>query len=257
MATITTRADFKKYCLRRLGFPVIEINVDDDQVEDRIDDALQYWQDYHFDGLQKIYYVKAIQQTDINQKYINLSNVLDASNNTMEIVGVTRVFPITDSQAGVNMFDLRYQLRLNELYDFTSASYINYTLTQQHLRSLELMFTGEVPIRFQRHMQKLFIDWSWGSKQAELGDVIVAECYASINPDVYGRVWNDRWMKEYTTALIKRMWGNNLKKFAGLQLPGSVTLNGDRIFQEAIDEIAKLEQQMQIEYGAPLEFMMN
>jgi hypothetical protein len=119
------------------------------------------------------------------------------------------------------------------------------------------MFTGEVPIRFQRHMQKLFIDWSWGSKQAELGDVIVAECYASINPDVYGRVWNDRWMKEYATALIKRMWGNNLKKFAGLQLPGSVTLNGDRIFQEAIDEIAKLEQQMQIEYGAPLEFMMN
>jgi hypothetical protein len=119
------------------------------------------------------------------------------------------------------------------------------------------MFTGEVPIRFQRHMQKLFIDWSWGSKQAELGDVIVAECYASINPDVYGRVWNDRWMKEYATALIKRMWGNNLKKFAGLQLPGSVTLNGDRIFQEAIDEIAKLEQQMQTEYGAPLEFMMN
>jgi hypothetical protein len=257
MATITTRANFKQYCLRRLGFPVIEINVDDDQVEDRIDDALQYWQDYHFDGLQKIYYVKAIQQTDINNKYIDLSNVLDASNNTMEIVGVTRIFPITDTQAGVNMFDLRYQLRLNELYDFTSASYINYTLTQQHLRSLELMFTGEVPIRFQRHMQKLFIDWSWGSKQAELGDVIVAECYASINPDVYGRVWNDRWMKEYATALIKRMWGNNLKKFAGLQLPGSVTLNGDRIFQEAIDEIAKLEQQMQTEYGAPLEFMMN
>ena len=256
MATITTRANFKQYCLRRLGFPVIEINVDDDQVEDRIDDALQYWQDYHFDGLQKIYYVKAIQQTDINNKYIDLSNVLDASNNTMEIVGVTRIFPITDTQAGVNMFDLRYQLRLNELYDFTSASYINYTLTQQHLRSLELMFTGEVPIRFQRHMQKLFIDWSWGSKQAELGDVIVAECYASINPDVYGRVWNDRWMKEYATALIQRMWGNNLKKFAGLQLPGSVTLNGDRIFQEAIDEIAKLEQQMQTEDGAPLEFMM-
>jgi len=226
-------------------------------VEDRIDDALQYWQDYHFDGLQKIYYVKGILQTDIDQKYINLSNVLDASNNTMEIVGVTRVFPITDSQAAVNMFDLRYQLRLNELYDFTSASYINYTLTQQHLRSLELMFTGEVPIRFQRHMQKLFIDWAWGTSQANVGDIVVAECYASINPDVYGRVWNDRWMKEYATALIKRMWGNNLKKFAGLQLPGSVTLNGDRIFQEAIDEIAKLEQQMQTEYGAPLEFMMN
>jgi hypothetical protein len=257
MATLTNRKDFTDYCLRRLGWPVIDINIDDDQIADRIDDALQYWQDYHFDGLQKVYYIKAIQQTDINQRYLDLSGSTDAQGNPMEIVGVSRIFPISDSASNVNMFDLRYQLRLNELYDFTSASYINYTLTQQHLRSLEQMFTGEVPIRFQRHMQRLYIDWSWGPQEAGIGSVVIAESYAAINPDVYNRVWNDRWLKEYATSLIKRTWGNNLKKFDGLQLPGGVTLNGDKIYQEAADEIERLEKEMENNYGAPLEFFMN
>jgi len=257
MPTVTDRQTLKEYCLRRLGAPVIEINVDDEQVEDRIDDTLQYWQDYHFDGLQKLYYIKKVSQTDIDQKYVDLTSVTDSSNNSLDIVGVTRIFPVTDSQSSINMFDLRYQLRLNELYDFTSASYVNYTLTQQHLRSLELMFSGEVPIRFQRHMKKLYIDWAWGASEAPLGTTIIAECYASINPQVYNEVWNDRWIKEYATALIKRTWGNNLKKFAGLQLPGGVTLNGDKIYQEADDEIRALQEQMETQYGAPLEFMMN
>jgi hypothetical protein len=257
MATITSREQFKDYCLRRLGFPVIEINVDDDQVSDRIDDALQYWQDYHFDGLQKIYYIKAILQSDVNQRYLDLSNITDSSNNAMQIVGVTRIFPLYDSQATINMFDLRYQLRLNELYDFTSASYINYTMTQQHLRMLEQLFTGEVPIRYQRHMQRLYIDWAWGSSQAPAGTVVVAECYANIDPAIYVQAWNDRWLKEYATALIKRSWGNNLKKFNGIQLPGGVTLNGDKIYQEATDEINALHAEIGDKYGAPLEFMMN
>ena len=257
MATITNRSDFKTYCLRRLGFPTIEINVDDDQVEDRIDDALQYWTDYHFDGLQKVYYIKALQQTDIDQRYLDLSTAQDDQGNPLEIVGVTRIFPISDSQSTVNMFDLRYQLRLNELYDFTSASYINYTLTQQHLRSLEIMFTGEVPIRFQRHMQRLYIDWNWGDSEAPVGTVVIAEAYAAINPDVFNLVWNDRWLKEYTTALIKRTWGNNMKKFGCIQLPGGVTLNGDVIYKEAADEIERLEKEMENQYGPPLEWFMN
>lgn len=257
MPAVTDRRTFKEYCLRRLGFPVIEINVDDDQIEDRIDDALQYWQDYHFDGLQKIYYVRMLTSGDIQQKYLDMSQVRDSSNNHLDVVGVTRIFPIYDSLATFNMFDLRYQLRLNELYDFTSASYVNYNLTMQHLRSLELMFSGETPIRFQRHMQKLFIEWSWGTSQAPQGMVVVAECYANIDPSVYNRVWNDRWMKEYTTALIKRTWGNNLKKFSGLQLPGGVTMNGDKIYEEAVGEIEKLETEMQSEYGAPLEWYLN
>ena len=257
MPAITNRQDFTDYCLRRLGFPVIELNLDPDQIQDRIDDALQYWQDYHFDGMQKIYYVKALQQTDIDQKYIDLSATEDADGNPMEIIGITRIFPIQDSQAGVNMFDLRYQLRLNELYDFTSASYINYTLTAQHLRSLELLFTGEVPIRFQRHTQRLYIDWAWGNSEAPVGQVVVAEAYANIDPTIYNKVWNDRWLKEYATALIKRSWGANLKKFQGIQLPGGVTLNGDKIYDESFEEIKALEAQMQTEYGAPLEWMMN
>lgn len=254
---ITTRTQFKEYCLRRLGFPVIEINVDDDQVEDRIDDALQYWQDYHFDGLQKLYFIKQIDQTDINNKYLDLSQATDSANNLSEITGVTRIFPMYDSQATINMFDLRYQLRLNELYDFTSASYINYTMTMQHLRMLEQLFVGEIPIRYQRHMQKLFIDWAWGSSQVPVGKVVIIECYGLINPDVYGRVWNDRWLKEYATALIKRSWGNNLKKFGGIQLPGGVILNGDKIYAEATDEIKALETDMEKNYGGILEFFLN
>jgi len=257
MATITSREQFKDYCLRRLGFPVIEINVDDDQVSDRIDDALQYWQDYHFDGLQKVYYIKALLPGDVTQRYLDLSTATDSSNNAMQIVGVTRIFPLYDSQATINMFDLRYQLRLNELYDFTSASYINYTMTQQHLRMLEQNFTGEVPIRFQRHMQRLYIDWAWGSSQAPAGTVVVAECYANIDPAIYTQAWNDRWLKEYATALIKRSWGNNLKKFNGIQLPGGVTLNGDKIYQEATDEINALHAEIGDKYGAPLEMFMN
>jgi len=257
MAAITSRTAFKDYCLRRLGFPVIEINVDDDQVEDRIDDALQYWQDYHFDGLQKVYYIKAVTSTDVNQRYLDVSAATDASNNALQIVGVTRIFPLYDSQASINMFDLRYQLRLNELYDFTSASYINYTMTHQHLRMLEQQFTGEVPIRFQRHMQRLYIDWAWGSSQAPAGTIVIAECYANIDPAVYTQAWNDRWLKEYATALIKRSWGNNLKKFNGIQLPGGVTLNGDKIYQEADNEINALHAEIGDKYGAPLEFLMN
>lgn len=257
MANITNRTDFTTYCLKKLGFPVIEINVDDDQVQDRIDDALQYWQDYHFDGLQKVYWVHTITQNDIDNRYLDCTSATDSGNNSIEIAGISRIFPITDSQANVNMFDLRYQLRLNELYDFTSASYINYTLTQQHLRSLEMMFTGEVPIRFQRHMQRLYIDWSWGYQEAPVGQVVVSECYATIDPVQYGLVWNDRWLKLYATALIKQQWGNNLSKFAGLQLPGGVTLDGQKIQKEARDEIQYLQEQMSVEYTSPLEWFMN
>ena len=258
MPSVTNRQSFKEYCLRRLGFPVIEINIDDDQLEDRIDDAFSYWQDYHFDALQKVYYIKRLDATDITNKYINMSPAVtrDTGNNAVNIVGVTRVFPISDSINTNNMFDLRYQLRLNELYDFTSASYVNYTLTMQHLRSLEIMFTGEVPIRFQRHMHKLFCDWGWGTA-VKAGDVVIAESYAMIDSAQYASVWNDRWLKKYATALIKRTWGNNLKKFAGVQLPGGVVLNGDKIYEEAMEEIKELEEEMTNSYSLPVEFYLN
>lgn len=257
MASPASREELKDYCLRRLGFPVIEINIDDDQIDDRIDDALQYWQDYHFDGLQKVYWIKTVDANDVNNRYLDASTAVDHSNTHIELVGVTRIFPVQDSQATINMFDLRYQLRLNELYDFTSASYINYTMTMQHLRMLEQLFTGEVPIRYQRHTQRLYIDWAWGATEAPVGTTVVAEGYAIIDPNTYSRVWNDRWLKEYATALIKRTWGNNLKKFSGLQLPGGVTLNGDKIYEEAVEEIKALEEEMENNYGGVLEFYLN
>jgi hypothetical protein len=215
--------------------------------------------DYHYDGLQKLYYVRRLSEEDLENRYLDLSPdvVRDDANNSVNVVGVTRIFPLYDSQATINMFDLRYQLRLNELYDFTSASYVNYTLTMQHLRSLELLFTGEIPIRFQRHTNKLYIDWRWKSSDATTRAVVVVECYASLNPEAYNEIWNDRWLKEYATALIKRTWGNNLKKFSGMQLPGGVMLNGDKIYQEAEDEIKKLEDEMESRYGGVLEFFMG
>lgn len=254
---VQNRTDFTNYCLRRLGAPVLEINVDPDQVQDRIDDALQYWQDYHFDGLQKCYWVKTITDEDIANQYLDASTAVDSNNNSIQIVGISRIFPYDDSQANVNMFDLRYQLRLNELYDFTSASYVNFTLTQQHLRSLELMFTGEIPIRFNRHMQRLYVDQAWGDDECPAGSVIISECYAVINPDEYNKVWDDRWLKLYATALIKQQWGINLSKFSGLQLPGGVKLDGQKIKDEAAEEIKYLQEQMSTEYFAPLEWFMN
>lgn len=258
MSNVTNRQSLIEYCLRRLGFPVIEINVDEDQINDRIDDAFQYWQDYHFDALQKVYYIKRLDATDIENRYVNMSPDVtrDVGNNAVNIVGVTRVFPISDSINTNNMFDLRYQLRLNELYDFTSASYVNYTLTMQHLRSLEIMFTGEVPIRFQRHMHKLFCDWGWGSA-VKAGDIVIAESYAMIDSAQYASVWNDRWLKEYATALIKRNWGSNLSKFQGVQLPGGVMLNGQQIYNDAVEEIKALEEEMSSKYELPVDFFLN
>ena len=258
MSTITNRTDFTNYCLRRLGAPVIEINVDPDQVQDRIDDAIQYWQDYHFDGAQKFYWIHTITQQDINNMYLDATQAKDPQGNSVEILGITRIFPLTDSQATINMFDLRYQLRLNELFDFTQSSMINYTMTQQHLRSLEMQFTGEVPIRFVRNMQRLYIDWAWGSGyEVAPSQVVISECYGAIDPDIYPNIWSDRWLKEYATALIKRNWGSNMAKFGGIQLPGGVTLNGKETFDEANIEIRRLEDDMVRDYGGPLEWFMN
>ena len=257
MPTINNRQEFIDYCLRRLGAPVIDINMDPDQIEDRVDDAIQYWQDYHFDGTQKFYWIHSVTQQDINNRYLDASGVLDESNNAIQIIGISRIFPVSDSQANVNMFDLRYQLRLNELYDFTSASYVNYVLTQQHLRDIELMFTGSVPIRWNRITQRLHIDWAWGDQEAPIGTVVVAEAYGAINSTAYPSIWQDRFLKLYATALIKKNWGENMSKFGGIQLPGGVTLNGKEIFDSAVEEISQLHKEMETNYGGPLEFMMN
>ncbi len=247
MPVPTTRDQFKDYCLRKLGAPVIQINLDDDQCEDRIDDALQMYWDYHYDAWQRIYSVHKITQTDINNRYF----VIDQS-----IIGISRIFPVSDSNASINMFDLRYQLRLNELYDFTSASYVNFTLTMQHLRTLELLFTGLTPIRFNRHQSRLYVDWNWGS-EVKIDQQVVAECSQVVDPENFPDVWNDRWLKAYATVLICQQWGSNLRKFDTVLLPGGATLNGEKIYLDASKERKMLEDQLQEEFAYPPEFIMG
>jgi hypothetical protein len=243
VAKPTTREEFKDHCLRRLGWPVIEINVDDDQVDDRVDEALEYFQQFHFDGTEKTYLKHQVTADNKTNGYLPL---------TENVKGVTKVFPVTSSNASVNMFDLRYQLRLHELYDFTSTSYVNYTLTMQHIRTLDLLFSGEVPVRFNKHTDRLYIDMDW-TNDVQVGEYLLLEAYVIVDPDIYNDVWTDKWLQRYCTALIKKQWGNNMKKYTGLQLPGGVQMDGQTIFQESLQEIQELEEEMRMTYEMPPE----
>lgn len=246
MSNPSTREQLKDWCLRQLGHPVIEINVDDDQVEDRIDEALQYFYQFHYDGVERTYLKHQITQDNITNGWIPISD---------SIIGVTKVFPISSSNASVNMFDLRYQLRLHELYDFTSTSYVNYALTMQHIRTLDLLFSGEQPIRFNRHTNKMYLDWNWG--MANVGEFMIIEGYVIIDPQTYSDVYNDRMLKKLATAYIKRQWGNNMKKFNGMQLPGGITMNGQQIFAEADQEAKDIEDQIRNTFEEPPQFILG
>ena len=247
MSIPSSREQLKDWCLRQLGFPVIEINVDDDQVDDRIDEAFQYFQQFHFDGVERTYTKHQLTATDMSNKYIPVSD---------QIVGITRIFPVAASNATVNMFDLRYQLRLHELYDFTSTSYVNYVLTMQHIRTLDMLFSGEQPIRFNRHTNRLYLDWNW-TQFAQEGEFIIIEGTVITDPNTYSRVYNDMMLKRLATAYIKRQWGANMSKFAGMQLPGGITMNGVQIYQDAVNEIKELEQQIRDTYEEPPAFIMG
>lgn len=248
MSTATSREELKDYCLRRLGFPVIEINVSDEQIEDRISDAFQYYSDYHYDAVSKVYLKHTVTQEDIENRYISVND---------SIVGVTRVLPLNNLLSKSYMWDIRYQLILNNLWDLSSTSMMSYTIAMQHIRALELLFVGEIPIRFERHENKIWVDLGWGTTQCPAGTVMVFECYKIIDPEIYTDVYNDRWLKKYATALIKRQWGENLRKFQGITLPGGINLNGDNIYEDAKAEINQLEQEMQSMYELPPEMMMG
>lgn len=247
MSIPATREQHKDWCLRQLGFPVLDINVDDDQVDDAVDQSLQYFQDFHFDAVERWYLKHQLTETDKTNKYIPISD---------NIIGITRVFPVGSTNASVNMFDLRYQLRLHELYDFTSTSYVNYVLTQQHIRTLDLLFSGEVPIRFNRNTNKLFIDWDW-NYDLDVGEWLIIEGYIITDPADYTKVWNDRLLKRLSTAYIKKQWGTNMKKFQGMQLPGGIMMNGQQIYNEAVQEIQEIEQLIRNTFEIPPEFILG
>ena len=265
MATPSTKATLKSYCLRALGHGVIDINVSDDQVDDRLDEALQYFAEYHYDGIERMLLKHQITSADITRGTSDASttatDVVDSSVTATWIEGkgyipipasvlsVVQVFPFSDTTTS-NMFDLRYQLRLNDLYDFSSTSIMHYEMTLQHLDFLEHVLVGEIPIRFNQHQQRLYLDMDWNN-DVTADEYIVIECYRKLDPTTYTDVYNDMYLKRYATSLIKKQWGANLSKFNGVAMLGGVTMNGEQIYTQAIEEITRLEEQIQLAFELP------
>lgn len=249
MATPTTRQQLKDYCLRALGQPVIEVNVEDSQVEDRIDEALQYFAKWHHDGGQKMYYTYQLTSTDISRKCIDTAPI-DPS-----ILTINRIFHMGFNISTHNIFNIRYQLALNDFYGLrTGQTNLNYYVsTMQYIELLEQLLDPEKQIRFNRVNNKLFIDATTTDMQA--GTYLMIEAYTANNPETATEIYNDNFLKKYTIALIKRQWGVNLSKYEGMPLPGNVTFNGGKIYQEATEEIAKLEEDVQSKYQLPPDFI--
>ena len=244
MATPNSKATFKEYILRRLGKPVIEINIDDDQMDDRIDEALLYYQDYHFDGTQDMFLKHEITAADISNEYITIAN---------DYIGIVDIFDIGDSTSTNNLFNVRYQIALNDMYDLSRMDLVPYFMNMMNLRHIEEMLVGKQPIRYNRHVNKLWIDMDWGNVTA--GHYIVAKGYQKVDPDIYSDVYGDRWLQRYASAFVRIQLGNNLTKFIGMQLPGGVQFNGEQILQQGLEEKNKLEEEMISSYSLPVHDM--
>ena len=309
MARPNTRASFKEYCLRSLGKPVIDINVDEDQVEDRIDEAVQYFSQYHTDGVERMYLkykvtaedkVRLRKNKDFNViepgTYADNIELEDATNTNLggdepsegdlikedgtpihledsnivettyqenqnylvipeAVLSVINVFPLSD-RANLNMFDVRYQLRLNDLYDFSSTSIIHYELTMRHLDFLDHILVGEKPIRFNTISNRLYIDMDW-QEDIDEDEYLIIECYRQLDPTQHTRMFDDLYLKRYATALIKRQWGQNLSKFNGTAMLGGVTLNGPELFSTAIQEQQKIEEEIRLSFEEPPHIMQG
>lgn len=242
MATPTTKAEFKEYCLRKLGKPVIEINVDDDQVDDRVDEALRYWYDYHFDGSERVYYKHAITEADVVNKYITLPE---------NIIGAVSIFSMGDpSIRSDDLFNIRYQIALNDLYTLTNVSLVPYYMVMEHLALMNELLVGKQPIRYSRHKDRLYVDMDWNT--VAVGEFLLVEAYEVVDPETWTDAYNDRWLQNYATTLIKEQWGSNLTKFTGMTLPGGVQFNGEKIYDDSVAERRKLEDEMISSYSLPV-----
>jgi len=241
MAFPTNRTTFIDYMKRKLGHPVVEINVDNEQVEDAVDDALLMYRDYHFDGIERVFLKHTLTAEDITNKYLTLDNT---------ITGVVSIFDVGLSQNINNLFNLRYQLRMNDLFDFSNQSYVSYVMAMRHVETLQENFVGKKPIRWNRMTHQLHIDLDW--KQDVLaGDIIIIDCYKIVNPNTYTDIWNDPWLKKYATSLLKKQWGSNIKKFGNVPMLGGLTFNGKEIYDEAEKEIKDAEDELKAAWTLP------
>lgn len=233
MAYPTTKAEFKEHCLRRLGKPVIEINVDEDQVDDRVDEAIDYYWDFHYDGIEQCFYKWQITEQNKTDRYLTVPE---------NIVGVVDLFDIGDATSTNNLFNIRYQIALNDLYDLSRYELVPYYMNFQNIRMIEEILVGKQTFKYNKHANQLHIEMDWNRINA--GDYIIAKAYKIMNPETYADVYKDRWLLRYASALIKKQWGTNLTKFEGMQLPGGLTFNGGKIYDDAVAEIDKLEEEI-------------
>lgn len=250
MATPTSRNELIEYVYRELGDPVLEINVDIDQVEDRVDDALTYFKQFHTEGTYRTFLKHEVTQTDIDNEYIPVS---------ANVMFLTKMFPVYASALSRGMFDIRYQMHMNDIANM--HTYIGdlayYEQIQSYISLLDMRLNGSPQVNFSRNQGRLYIHGEFVDKDIKVGDYVVAEVYEILDPDTYAPVWNDIWLKEYTTALVKRQWGQNLSKFEGMQLPGGVMFNGRQLMDDANSEIERLREELRSTYEMPVDFFVG
>ena len=271
MAQPSSRAELKDYCLKQLGKPVLEINVDDDQIDNLIDDAIQYFHERHYDGIDRVFLKHKL--TPATKNVLKQAGPVGSSTTSPNVVGAgvtsltyvegVNYLPLPDSIIGVNnilkinstntasagLFNIKYQLFLNDVYYYGALDLLNYSMVKRYLEDLDYLLNPHAQIRFNKLNHKLYLDIDW--KEVSDNDYVIIDCYRIVNPGDAPRLYNDWWLKKYLTALIKKQWGQNMIKFNGVQLPGGVQLNGRQIYDDGVSEVEKLEQQLKNEYELP------
>ena len=265
MTQPSSRQGLIDYSLRKLGYPVVEINVDDDQVDDLVDDAIQYFNERHYDGIEKVFLKHQLSQNELNTIRTGVTTTTATStvgittlsytetNNFIKlpdhVIGVNNVFKIDSSTISSGLFNIKYQLFLNDLYYYGALDLLNYAMVKTYLEDLSRLITPDIQIRFNKKNHRLYLDIDWS--QMSPTNYLILDCYRMVNPADASSVYNDWWLKKYLTALIKRQWGQNMIKFQGVLLPGGVQLNGRQLFDDAVKEIEEAENQLKTEYELP------
>ena len=275
MAKPSTRQGLIDYCLRQLGAPVLEINVADEQIDDLVDDTIQYFNERHYDGVEKMYLKYKITQDDIDRgratgttgvgivtttgTSTNISGVGTITSNFYEnsnfiqvpdsVIGIEKVFKFDTSTISSGMFSIKYQLFLNDLYYFSSIDLLSYSMTKSYLEDIDFLLTTDKQVRFNKRQDRLYLDIDWGEKTKDT--FLVLECYRALDPESFSQVYNDSFVKKYLTALLKKQWGQNLIKFQGVKVPGGIELNGRAIFEDGQRELEDIKQKMSSEYELP------